>query len=91
MLLEAIDGLDEASPMLGSILHCLFSKPPKSGTTNLFAKGCKQINQGHILKIFLAYLLDGPHPHLKGFFMPKVPKCKYTPRVSVGTPGFSLE
>ena len=27
--------------MLGSILLCLFSKSPKSGTANLYANGCK--------------------------------------------------
>ena len=29
------------NPMLGSILLCLFSKSPRSGTTNLYANCCK--------------------------------------------------
>ena len=42
MPVEAVDGSGEGNPTLGSILWCLFSKSPKSGTANLFAKGCKR-------------------------------------------------
>ena len=45
VLQKVVDGCrmagDKVNPRLGSILLCLFSKSPKSGTANLFANGCK--------------------------------------------------
>src|SRR5271155_1105629 len=53
--------------MLGFILRCLFPKPPKSGTANLFAKACNIYFILHIFQIkmkIIIYLTSQPLSYL---------------------------